>query len=387
MKNAAKSPERLEPGDWARWIRVGIPLLAGIVLLAVSAILMVRLQGDAGKVDSPAAGGTLQEFIRKNVIEEPPVPQAKGPELIEQRPAPRPPGEGLKRWSLDHIPEEWNEELALKIAGFFDAMFAAVQSDGDQGPRLEELREALAAYLASLGPEAIPTLSAILGSEVDFVNRRFLITALGNLGPLAEEATYALLELYSKSREQYLARTEMGHVIDAMGSLKNETAYNEITKAIDDPGTQAWYRDKFIQALGDHPRAAEAVPGIVNVLETDQDPSCRNHAAQYLGKVRKPEAIDPLISAYEKEQRYFMVRQTILGSLGKIGDERPIPFLFRVATTGDPSGVRLSASRALFLIRTPKSLKTLREVLQYERDEKIRSSILEWLGEAGPQGK
>jgi len=56
-------------------------------------------------------------------------------------------------------------------------------------------------------------------------------------------------------------------------------------------------------------------------MQEDEDPNCRNHSAQYLGKTRRPEDVDDLISAYGRES-YYWVKQTILGSIGKTGDER-----------------------------------------------------------------
>jgi HEAT repeat protein len=317
--------------------------------------------------------------VRRPPAAAPPAIPLPGPVVPAEAPPAAPLAKGLRRWAIDHLPEGWDPLLAEKIVRFFEEMEIDPLNaeDEERRAKLQDLREEFARFLAGLGPEAIPTLAAILNTEPDFSFRRFLIAAIGDLGPKSEEATFVLKDFYDKSRDNLAARSEMNHVIEAMGHLKNETAYQVMTENLA-PGTPAYYRDKFIQALGEHPRRAEAIPRIVEILHEEGDANCRNHAAQYLGKTRRAEDIADLIGAYENE-RYLPVQQTILGSLGKIGDETALPFLEQEARTGESDGVRLSAANAIRRIGTPRAMKILGGLLQVERSDMIRSNIQEWI--------
>src|SRR5262249_8611689 len=156
-----------------------------------------------------------------------------------------------------------------------------------------------------------------------------------------------------------------------------ETSYGMLRSMADDrEGTSAYDRDKAIQALARHPQAEQSLDKFQEWMQDpgDDNAPSRNHSAQALGNLRKPEAIDSLVSQLGQE-RWLEVRQTILGSLGKIGDASSLPFLTDVATTGEPWQVRMSADYALRRIGTPRALRVLQGLLQTEREEKLRGEI------------
>jgi hypothetical protein len=353
-------------------LRAALPLAAGIILLGLFTYLLIGLMGDGEKETASVPSDPKIVLPPRPIIPPAVDPQPKGP----------PPEKGLRRWHFDRPIEGWDPELASKIAEFFEAMEITYGPDGPDHAKLatlEEKRDELQKFLASLGPEAIPTLAAILGEEQDFVDRRFLLYALGDLGPKSELATEALDIFYQKSREDPKAAGEIGHVIQAMGRLKNEMSFQLMNREIDDPSTPVEYRDKFILALGDHPDREKAIPRIVRVLHEDGSVNCRNRAAQFLGKTRKPDTLDQLIAAFSRQDEQVFVKQTILGSIGKLGDERALPFLMEVALRGDPDDVRLSAANAIHRIGTPKAIGNLRELLQVERNDGIRKRIEGWI--------
>jgi len=291
-------------------------------------------------------------------------------------PPPRVLGEGLDRWEFENVPEGFDPALALRIAQFFKDMELPDVQDNAQLKRLMETREELRSFLATLGPEAIPTLSAILGVELDFVNRRFLIYALGDMGGKSEESTLALMDFYEKIREDPAALSEVGHVIKAIGNLKNHSSYDLITSEIDNEANPPGHRDRFIKALGEHPRRAESVPRMVEIMDGDKDVNCRNHAAQFLGKTADPSTLDYLIARFYREKVYF-VRQTILGSIGKLGNPDALPFLNEVAQT-EESRIRLSAGRAIWRIGTPKAIDTLKYLARSEHSETNSKHFEKW---------
>ena len=66
--------------------------------------------------------------------------------------------------------------------------------DASTAHRVGRARDDLEALLASLGPEHVQMLAGLLKEEQDFVNRRFLLRALGRIG--SDEALVALVDHY-----------------------------------------------------------------------------------------------------------------------------------------------------------------------------------------------
>jgi len=358
-------------GVHSKRFRAAIPLAAGLILLGLFVYFLLTIGGrDEEREDPSSPKSPFPKVVEPRI-----------PDRIDPQPKGPPPEKGLDRWHFDREIVGWDPALASKIAAFFEAMDVPYGPEGFDHAKLgtlEEKREGFAKFLASLGPEAIPTLTAILGEEKDFVDRRFLLYALGDLGPKSELASEALYEFYDKSKKDPQAAGEINHVIEAMGRLKNERAFQILSLEIDDPNTPTDYRDKFIQALGEHPRRDEAVPKIVGIMNEYEDPKCRNHAAQFLGKVAKPETLGDLTSAFGREKE-LIIQQTILGSIGKIGDESALPFLTGVARRGERYEVRLSAANAIRRIGTPNAIQSLQELLQVETEPQVRKNLEEWL--------
>ncbi len=353
--------------------RIVFPILAGAALVGVSIVLILSVLKKPGQMEEAGSPPTAPLAIS------PEKPKWASSPVIEElsRPPPAPPGEGLDRWDFENPPEGFDPELAMKLAEFFKDMVLTDRQDAGQLERLLNAREELKKFLASLGPEAISTLSAILEAELDFVNRRFLLYALGDLGPKSEEATFALLDYYNKTKDVEQSQAEMNHVIKAMENLKNDSSYEAITREIDNPNTDSYFRDKFIKALGEHPRREESIPRIIDIMNKDHDVNCRNHAAQYLGKTENPDTLDHLISRYHREKSWF-VRQTILGSIGKIGNPSSIPFLTEAAQNEDHR-IRLSAGRALWRIGTDKAIDILRMLAPGERNDNNKKNFEDWI--------
>ena len=123
-----------------------------------------------------------------------------------------------------------------------------------------------------VGPEALPTLGTILNAESDFVNRRFVIVAIGDLGPKSESATFILHDFFLARNADPQNRSEMNHVVEAMGRLQNDSSFEVLSGWIerrDDPAIQV-FRDRFVKSLGEHPRRDEAVDLVlVGIYPTD----------------------------------------------------------------------------------------------------------------------
>jgi len=91
------------------------------------------------------------------------------------------------------------------------------------------------------------------------------------------------------------------------------------------------------------------VSEVLKALRSGDDDD-REEAARALGELRKPEGVDPLISALSDPSRY--VRREAAKALGAIGDERSIPPLIQ-ALSDDDRSVREGAAEGLALLGEP----------------------------------
>jgi HEAT repeat protein len=377
-------------------LKVLLPLLFACLLTGAFVVLLLRQIWQLA--DEPALGVAAappkEELPRPGLkvpasripSDSPTVPQPYAP-----RERPYHAGSEFFRWNLADYPKGWDPALARKIHDFFEAMEIDFRDpDHKQLAELDKMRQELDAYLASLGPEAVPTLAAILNAESDFVDRRFLLRALGNLGPRSEEATWVLRDFFMARHEDPANRSEMGYVIDAMGKLQNDTSFEVLHHMIEEGADSRRpiraYRDKLIEALGDHPRREEAIDTFVDSLARDAAFPTRNKAAQALGKVRSPDTLGDLYNAFQRE-RVWYAKQTILGTIGKIGNPNSIPFLEEQARTAQESGVRLSAARAILRIgeqrpsTTQYAEQVVKELVRSEPEPLVRQQIERWLNE------
>ena len=354
--------------SWADHLKFALPLLVAAALTTVFVVLLVRTEGSAPTNDRPAAtttASTLDAVPAKLTTpqhspgEEPTTTPKEAPDF----------GGRYPRWNIKEFPKGWDPELADTIHAYFQAM----QFDARE-PRygVQQTRQELRDFLASLGPEALPTLGAILNAEGDFVDRRFLLAAIGNLGVHSEQATFILKDFFLNRHEVAGNRSEMIHAIDAMGTLHNETAYDTITDFIHKRELHS-FRPKLIEVLAHHPNSPDAVGDVVSFLQTDPHPNVRNKAAQFLGRVPDSNALHEIYHAVKKE-RSWVVKQTLLGTIGKIGDPASLDFLADQAQNAEQSAVRLSAARAISRLGTPDAALVLADLERSEPDPKVNHS-------------
>lgn len=368
------SPTKAEDNlTWRHRALVAAPLALALLLVAISIVFFLgQREPEVAPVESQPVTPVALERAEIPVKD----PSAPAPYSIEEE-TPRFGGR-YPRWNLTEFPPGWDHALAENLHSWFERM--------EYDPRdhstvigLEEAREDFREFLSSLGPEAVPTLAGILDVEADFVDRRFLLYALGELGPETEDATFALRDFFVGRAENPQARSELGHAVVAMSKLKNESSFDMFHDMIarEDPAVRS-YRPKFIQALGEHPRRQEALGTFVDRLHEDEDPTARNYAAQALGKLRSRDTLGDLYSAFSFEDRWA-TKQTILGTIGKIGDSRSIPFLESQARTATDPKIRLSAAGALRRYEDPQARQVLRELARSEPDPKVRKNVQGWV--------
>lgn len=358
-------------------LRIAVPFSLAAILTAVI-IWMALNDGQQGPAEQTLSAKT----------EESPAQQSQPAEKATRRKpptaAPRRPvrkrvnkSDGFSRWDLSNLPPNWNTELARAIHSYFEKLDVYEKGrTANAASQLMKAREEFRDFLAGLGPESLETLATILNSEPDFVYRRFMLVAIGDLGPRTEGATWALRDYFVSRNTDPQNRSEMGHLIKAMGKLQNETSFDVMKNLIGNPGYSP-YREKFIWELGEHHRRDEAADFFQDGLSNETSKKNRNRYAQALGKLAQPESLPALYHAFKKEN-YWVTKQTILGSIGKIGNPNSIPFLEEHARFAGESAVRLSAAKALSRIGTPVAMETLRDVADSEPDKKTQSYMIDW---------
>jgi hypothetical protein len=173
-----------------------------------------------------------------------------------------------------------------------------------------------------------------------------------------------------------------------MGRLQNESSFTRLTDFITLNGEQYGeyselhsYRRHLIEALGEHPRREEAAGTFIACLRDDPLPNVRNKAAQALGKVQSPETLNDLYVSFDREP-HWVARQTILGSIGKIGNPNSVPFLEAQARNAREAAIRLSAAGALRHINTEHARSVLHELERSEPDPNVRKNITKFAAEA-----
>ncbi len=361
-------------GRWARRVVVALPLALGLSLIGLAIyLLFARLEPE--KRPSPAATAAVTPAERP-VIDPVTLPRGSPTDPSDRVRPPAPPG--LKRWVIEPLPEGWDPEIAAKIAAFFERI------DFDQtkpmaangvGFAWDELHE----YLATLGEDALPTLEAILNAEPSYLLRQQILKGIGGID--SETSTFVLRSFLEKRLADLKARSEVNHTIEALGRLKNDTAFDTMVGYIDAPDVPSYYKDKFIIALGEHPRREERVDLFKTMMIESRDNNVRNHSAQALGKFGTANDLPELYDAYEGEKRkgHWAVRQTLLGTIGKIGHPSSIPFLEQEARFARVEGVRLSAANALRRIGTPAAWHILSDLAQTEPSAGVRGRIQSWV--------
>lgn len=302
---------------------------------------------------------------------------------------PKSTGSGIRRWKIDPLPTGWDPELAAIIAQFAEAMDTDGQNPEDL-LKVEKARLLFIEELANLGPESLPTLDAILNAESLFMTRRHILYRIGEFGPESEEATFSLMSFYRKLHRDDKARGEVNHVIAAMSELENDTSLTLLSDMTESDEISNYDRGKFIEALGDHPRAEEQKEVFIDRMSNGTDSRVRNYSAQAIGKLAEErresqqasaEFLPDLMVAFEGENKRW-VRQTVLGSMGKVGDPSALPFLEEVARMSDDRQVRLSAANAVRRIGqhsgSRRAWSILEDLSRTEPDGEVRLRLQRW---------
>jgi hypothetical protein len=110
------------------------------------------------------------------------------------------------------------------------------------------------------------------------------------------------------------------------------------------------------------PSAADDIEDNIGGLQ-DPDPQIRGIAAEKLGSIGDPIAVDPLVRALKDDNSYVRIKAA--WALGKIGDPRAVDPLIE-ALKDEVGNVQSSAATALGSIGDPKAIDPLTKILNDE---------------------
>lgn len=226
--------------------------------------------------------------------------------------------------------------------------------DASTAHRVARARTDLQNLLDSLGPEHVAMLTGILEEEPDFINRRFLLKALGKIG--SKEALNSLLEHYYWANSEG-KESEVKHTIESL-SLANNDASFDILRDFSLSEEDEIHRYRFVEALTQHSRSEDARDVYGALLEDPSHFRVRQRAAYGFKVSGKKVDAQTVESALLVEKNPY-VRQSYLGALGGIRDVNSIPMVQKILSEDNDISTRISAVRALLRIDGANAIQAL----------------------------
>ncbi|MEE2857921.1 MAG: HEAT repeat domain-containing protein [Planctomycetota bacterium] len=254
--------------------------------------------------------------------------------------------------------------------------------DASTAHRVGRARDDLEALLASLGAEHVQMLAGLLKEEQDFVNRRFLLRALGRIG--SDEALIALVEHYHWSTGNQ-KESEVKHTVAALAAADNDRSFEILSEfALSDEDQQHRYR--FVGALSQHSRSSDALGIYSQLLRDDSHFRVRQRAAFGM-KVSGGPADAAGIEAALLDEGNPYVRQSFLGALGGIRDVRSVPLVTRILQEDSVLSTRVSAVKALLRIEGDAVVDALRAARDDEsQPQRVHDEVIRALATLGASG-
>lgn len=157
-------------------------------------------------------------------------------------------------------------------------------------------------------------------------------------------------------------------IVTILGQNNDEESIKLLLRLIDPNYVQMvngvpindWWDVKVeaIIALGNM-KATEAVPTLIKILQTSNDPIVKAYAAMSLGKIGDKSAVDPILielsivmSSYKSENLPLLYGLVV--ALGDLGDPKAIPVLLQISQGPYPAFIRQVAVASLKKVSTSK---------------------------------
>jgi twitching motility protein PilT len=224
--------------------------------------------------------------------------------------------------------------------------------------------EALTRAAAGKGMEFVDRLLPLIASG-DAATRTSVLKILVSVGD-----THEVIKRYVN-----YARTLAGFVRDrTLESLRTfgEELVEPIIELLSDPDVETRSAAVGIASFFDDPRV---VPFAIPLLQ-DSDWWIRIAAADTLGRLKDPRAVEPLIAALADPE----VKWSAVEALGRIGDPRALNALGKMLADPLPD-VRIEVLQALKRFNHPQVPKVLTQIATTDNNRAVRTHALEILDE------
>jgi twitching motility protein PilT len=117
------------------------------------------------------------------------------------------------------------------------------------------------------------------------------------------------------------------------------------------------------------------IPATIQLLR-DSDWWIRISAADTLGRLKDPRAVEPLVAALADPE----IKRAAVEALGRIGDQRALPALGRMLADPSPD-IRIEVMLALKQFKHPQVLNAITSIAQNDQDRGVRTHAVEILDE------
>lgn len=246
--------------------------------------------------------------------------------------------------------------------------------DGFEQGEGDPFQQALA--LGRLGDRrAVTPLSSLFANEGAPLDARLEAARL--LGRLAVPSIAPVLVRALGSREPRVA----AEAAIALGRLSDQRAREPLRGLVRSEDSSIRVRSAIALArLGDR----AAVPALVEALHLSRDQLEREEAVRWLGRLRDPSAVDPLIQLIGD----YRIRHLLVISLGQLGDPRAFTPLHSMLAWEHHTHIRNNLTRGLAELGDRRALPALVTLAARERELDLAAESLVRLGalEAGAVG-
>jgi HEAT repeat protein len=241
-----------------------------------------------------------------------------------------------------------------------------------------DIKSRSAAALSNCGRPAVPQLIQLLREHA---GAGTIATALGEIGPAAEEAIPSLLDSIAASGPY--GDTTAAAAVGRIGGVL------ALVKALD----QVDVRFSVLQALtGSGPAAMEAIPKLLLILKTDERPHVRN-AVTWVFRNLGPDASDAVPALVdllaEQPADGNDIRYSAVAALERIGPAAEVaaPALVKLVESDGPDQLRFAATIALSSIDAdhPALLKALIRIFKQPGESYHKYQAIQALEKLGPE--
>lgn len=188
-------------------------------------------------------------------------------------------------------------------------------------------------------------------------------------------------DVIAKLQSMNPAESEYSSAVEKLRKGGDDQLVKALIRVVEERRDDWKLQISAIRLLGEigNPLATEVLIKVVtDAFFSNECPALKWNGIVALGSFRDdPRVVDALVYRLNEDTLYL--REAVIQSLGRIGDREIFPYL--VAALGDQHfAVRMSAIKALEIIKDSQAIPFLREVAKNDTDLLVRDEALKALG-------